>query len=138
MSKYVENDKQTILAGDFNMAEKLFLNRKGGNPRNIDQLRLQNLNKIKNTHMIDIWQKSNPYKRNFSYHNSDNSIHSRLGRTYLSDTIDTRKCQIIPPPYSDHGSVDVIIQVYNKDQRGPGIWKLNTSILQHKIFQKIL
>ena len=138
--KYVENHKKKILAGDFNMVENLFLDRKGGNPTNIHQLGLQNLNRIKNTHnMIDIWQKSNPYKRNFSYHNSDNSIHSRLDRIYLSDTIKTTKCQIIPTSYSDHdSSVDVIIQVYEKDHRGPGIWKLNTSILQHETFQKIL
>ena len=117
--KYVENHKKKILAGDFNMVENLFLDRKGGNPTNINQLGLQNLNRIKNTHnMIDIWQKSNPYKRNFSYHNSDNSIHSRLDRIYLSDTIKTTKCQIIPTSYSDHdSSVDVIIQVYEKDQR---------------------
>ena len=88
--------------------------------------------------MIDIWRNSNPYKRIFTYHNSDNSIHSRLDRIYLSDTTKATKCQIIPTPYSDHDSVDVIIQVYEKDHRGPGIWKLNTFILQHKTFQKIL
>ena len=136
--KYAENDKKTILAGDFNMVENLLFDRKGGNPTNIHQLGLQNLNKIKNTHnMIDIWRNRNPYKRIFTYHNSDNSIHSRLDRIYLSDSIKT-KCQIIPTPYSDHDSVDVIIQVYGKDHRGPGIWKLNTSILQHKTFQKII
>ena len=92
------------------MVENLFLDRKGGNPTNIHQLGLQNLNKIKNTHnMIDIWRNSSPYKRIFTYHNSDNSIHSRLDRIYLSDAIKTTKCQIIPIPYSDNDSVDVII-----------------------------
>ena len=128
--------KKTILAGDFNIIENIFLDRLGGNPNNTYTIGIQNLYCIKNGHnLIDIWKKTTPYKRYFTYHNSDNTIHSRLDRIYITKTIKTTSCQIIPTTISDHDNVSVIMQVNKKEPKWPGIWKLNTTILKHKHFQ---
>lgn len=87
---------------------------------------------------MGIWRKTNPAKRHFTYHNSDKTIHSRLDRIYTSKTIKVKTCKINPVSLSDHDSVTVILQMISEENpRGPGIWKLNISILKHKKFQGI-
>ena len=87
---------------------------------------------------MGIWRKTNPSKRHFSYHDSDKTIHSRLDRIYTSKTIKVKTCKINPVSLSDHDSVTVILQMISEENpRGPGIWKLNISILKHKKFQGI-
>ena len=63
----LENDKQVILAGEFNTTGNIFLDRLGGNPTNIHTIATQKLNQIKNKHkLLDIWRKTNTYKRHFT------------------------------------------------------------------------
>ena len=138
LQNVIEKNKNTILAGDFNMIENLSLDRLGGNPNKTHTIGIQSLNKIKNNHNLeDIWRRKNPYKKHFTYHNAENSIHSRLDRIYTTKTIKAKSCNIIPTTISDHDSVSVTLQVSKKEPKGPGIWKLNTSILKHKAFEDI-
>ena len=114
----MKKKKKTILAGDFNIIENIFLDRLGGNPNNTYTIGIQNLYCIKNGHnLIDIWKKTTPYKRYFTYHNSDNTIYSRLDRIYITKTIKTTNCQIIPTTISDHDNVSVIMQVNKKEPK---------------------
>ena len=118
-----------ILAGDFNMIEDKFLDKLGGSTNNTNLIGLNKLIEIKNEHkLVDIWRKNNPFKRIFTYHNHDQTIHSRLDRIYISKAIKTKTCKIIPTSLSDHDVVSVILQISEENPRGPGIWKLNTSI----------
>ena len=58
------------------MIENIFLDRLGGNPTNIHMIGIQKLNEIENKHnLVDIWRRTNPYKRHFTYHNADSTIH---------------------------------------------------------------
>ena len=138
MQKFIKHDKKAILAGDFNMIENIFLDRQGGNPNNTQTIGIQYLNCIKNNHkLIDIWRETNPYKRYFTYHNAGNTIYSRLDRIYITKTVKTKTCQIMPTSISDHECVSVSLQVNKKEPKGPIIWELNTTILKQKKFQKI-
>ena len=120
------------------MVENIFLDRMGGNSNNTHTFGTQHLNCVKSKNKLrDIWRKTNPYKRHFTYHNANNTIHSRLGRIYIGKTIKTLNCQIIPTTISDHDSLPVIIHVNIQTPEGPGIWKLNTTILKQQ-FQNIL
>lgn len=135
---FLEKENNTILAGNFNMIENIFLDKLGGNTSNVHLIGLNELTKIKNKHkLVDIWRKNNPSKRNFTYHNADNTIHSRLDRICISKTMTIKTCKINPTSISDHDSVSVIIQINETNLRGPGVWKLNTSILKQKKFQEI-
>lgn len=76
--KLLEKEK-TILAGDFNMVENLFLDRLGGNPSKTHMIGFQKLNESKTKHkLVDIWRKINSHKRLFTYHNADKTTHSRI------------------------------------------------------------
>lgn len=73
-------------------------------------------------------EKKNPFQKFFTYHNTDNTIHSRIDRIYISKQIETTKCQTIQNKISDHDNVSLILQINRKEPKGPGIWKLNTNI----------
>ena len=138
LQKFIDYDQKTIIAGDFNMIENLFLDRIGGNPNKTHTIGSKTFKTVKNKlNLIDIWIKKNPFQKRFTYHNTDNTIHSRFDRIYINKTIKAIKCQIIPNTISDHYSVSLHIQINKNDPKGPGIWKLNTSILMHKTFQNI-
>lgn len=139
LSQFLDKDFNAILAGDFNMIANIFLDKLVGNTSNIHLISLEKLKEIKNKHDLEnTWIKKNPHKRLFTYHNADKTIHSSLDRIYLSKTIKTISCKIIPISISDHNSVSVIVQISEKDPRGPSVWKLNTSILKQKENQEIL
>ena len=139
LQNFIDYDQKTIIAGDFNMIENLFLARTGGNPNKTHTIGSETFKTTKNKlNLIDIWRKNNPFLKNYTYHNTDNTIHSRLDRIYITKTIKTVKCNIIPNTISDHHSVSLHIQINKNHLKGPGIWKLNTSILTHKTYQNIL
>ena len=138
LSDFLEKGNNIILAGDFNMIENKFLDKLGGNTSNTHLIGLNQLKEIKKEHnLIDIWRKHNPFVRTFTFHNHNNTIHSRLERIYISKTLTTKTCKIIPTSFTDQDGVSVTIQVSEEYPRGPGIWKLNTSILKLKQFQQI-
>ena len=67
------------------MVEDVLLDREGGNPNNTHThthtLGLVYLTQTKQTNtLIDIWRKENPNKRLFTFHNYNQSIHSRIDR----------------------------------------------------------
>ena len=137
LPKYIEKQNNTILAGGFNMIEDI-----------LRQIRRQYIfhtsdwikqtKELKNAHnLVDIWRKSNPLKRLFTYHKPDKTIHTRLDRIYISKTIKSKTSKIYPIPLSDCGSVSVTFQISEENPRGEGIWKMNTSILKQKQFQEI-
>ena len=79
------------------MIENKFLDKLGGNTNNTHLIGLDHLTEIKKEHnLIDIWRKHNPFKRTFTFHNHNNTIHSRLDRIYISKTLTTKTCNIIP------------------------------------------
>ena len=117
------------------MIKNTLLDRTGGNPNKTHTAGFKTLKIVKNKlNLIDIWRKNNPFQKIFTYHNADNTIHSRLDRFYITKTIKTTKCQIIPTKISDHDSVSAYILVNRTEPKGPGTWKLNTSILTNKSF----
>ena len=115
------------------MIENPLLDRAGGNPNKTHTIGFETLKIVKNKlNLIDIWGKNHPFQKSFTYHNGDNTTHSRLHRFYITKTIKTTKCQIIPTTISDQ---DILVN--KTEPKGRGIWKLNTSTLTHKTFQNI-
>ena len=138
LQKIIENRNNTIVAGDFNMLEDILLDKLGGNKSNTQLVGLEKITDIKNQHnLIDIWRKLNPDKKLYTYHNPDKTIHTRLDRIYITDDIKVKASKIYPLSLSDHDEVTVSFQIREINPKGPGIWKLNTSILKHKTLQEI-
>ena len=71
LTKFHRQLQENNISKRFQHGRKFF-DRTGGNASNTHQIGYKNLNKIKNTqNLIDTWQKSNPHKSYFTYHNSD-------------------------------------------------------------------
>lgn len=135
MPKFIEKENNTILAGDLNMIEDIFLGKLGGNTSSTPLIGLNKLTEIKTMHnRVDIRSKINPSKKLFTYHNPDKTIHTRLDRIYISKTIKTKTLKINPISLSDHESKSALFQIREENPRGNGIWKMNTSILKQKKF----
>lgn len=89
LQNYTNNTNNLILAGNFNMVEDLLLDRPGGNPSNSHLLGLdylQKINKQKNK-VIDPWRKQHPNLRQFTFHNFNKLIHSRIDRIYANGNL---------------------------------------------------
>ena len=127
-----------IILGDFNFVEndldRTNQSRTGKNQvdKNLASLWVEFLSKID---LTDPFRVRNPKKRMFSYiHTKDNSK-SRLDRIYTNDE---QCCNIMhykhthTPFIKAHRIVTFTIKQHNN--RGPGFWKMNTSILPDRAY----
>ena len=106
LQNFIDYDQKTIIAGDFNMIEN-----------KTHTIGSETLKIVKNKlNLIDIWGKNNPFQKSCTYHNADGTIHSRLDRFYITKTIKTTKCQIIPTTIFEHDFL-----VNKTEPKGPGI-----------------
>ena len=120
-----------VLGGDFNCYDST-LDKLNGNVNINNEFK-----DLKSTfHLVDVWRKSHPGVREFTWFNSDYSIASRLDKFYLSSNIANLflSSSIIPCCYSDHDYVDLHLDFSLFSPRGPGIWKLNNSLLDDSDF----
>lgn len=90
--------------------------------------------------LVDVWRKLHPRAREFTWFNHDYSIASRLDKFFVSKGLFTSDChcEISPCPLSDHDFVSFVFEIPDAIRRGPGIWKLNNSLLDDKKFCDII
>ncbi|RKF55172.1 LINE-1 retrotransposable element ORF2 protein [Erysiphe neolycopersici] len=121
-----------IILGDMNKCEAAI----DRNPSRLEDLRVVEAfqHAFENNGFRDGWRMSKPEVRAYTYW-SDNSIcsASRIDRIYVS--LKTfRKCAnweiINTPKWSDHSAVSVEYYPHDKIKRGPGIWRMNTTLLK--------
>ena len=87
--------------------------------------------------MIDIWRKENPHRNIFTYHDNNQSIHSRIDRFYINKTQKIQNISITPNNLSDHEGLILTLLIKKSNISGSGYWKLNTSILKRTNKQAI-
>ena len=94
--------------------------------------------KIKQTNsLIDIWQKENPGKRIFTFHNKHKKLHSRIDRIYIQNKQKIWSVSVIPNNLFDHDAVKITLKIKKANISGARYWKLNTSILKQNTFKKL-
>ena len=86
--------------------------------------------------MIDIWRKETSYRKIFTYHDNNQSIHSRIDRFYINKTQKIQNISITPNNLPDHEGLILTFLIKKSNISGSGYWKLNTSILKEKTFQQ--
>ena len=120
------------------MVEDIYLDRQGGTPSNTHLLGITHLQNIKGKHSLqDTWRKKKRTKIAFTYHNYNQTIHSRIDRIYATKNLKIQNTTIQPNPLSDHEIVSLTLEITKQKPKGRGIWKLNTSILKQKYFKEI-
>jgi len=123
-----------ILAGDFNMVIDLDKDRLGGTPSpHHHTFGASELSQIlQKSEIVDVCHHHNILP--FTWHSSQDEISSRLDRIYISKHLAGRSHppETYETPFSDHLLFATSINFVN---RGPGFWKLNTSILEDRFLK---
>ena len=127
-------DMDAIMFGDFNMVHDITKDRQGGTPTRVHTYGLATLTAhiLTPFDLVDIWRENHPNDLQFTYHNPDNTIHSRLDRIYvprqLAPFVSTS--YIAHFVWSDHDMCVMHVHFSKKSERGPGYYRLNLGLLE--------
>ena len=84
----------------------------------------------------DIWRIKNPTTRSYTWSQSEPQIFSRLDYWLISNSLADNVCSvdIIPSIKTDHSAILIEFQGVDAKAKGPGIWKLNCSLLSDETY----
>ena len=115
-----------IIGGDFNCYDNSS-DKFGGNA-----VLSKDLSDLKSCfRLVDAWRVKHPRDRQFTWFDSSLSIASRLDTFLVSRDLSphVQLCDILPCSFSDHDFVTLSVDLSNAARLGPGVWKLNNSLL---------
>ena len=131
-SSWVDPSVPTVLCGDFNTVFDRSLDRAGSDASDTSRESSSTLAHLFDVCcVIDTWRYFHPSSPGFTWMSSDGSVSSRIdliGCPYVW-VPSVSSCDILPCPYSDHCAVSLRVTVPDVVPPGPGLWKLNISIL---------
>lgn len=135
LQQYPTPTQYTVIGGDFNCIEDPTKDKTGGNPALGYAGTTQLLTWTNSLQTKDTWRNEHPTSREYTWHNVDYSIRTRIDRIYSNKELtQNSRTKIIACPYSDHSLVLTKIKTPKENPRGGGNWKMNTSILKDKLF----
>ena len=90
--------------------------------------------------MVDAWRFTNSKRKQYTWTNYQQTQQSRIDRIYVPNnwTPKSYVSGIIPFAWSDHDIVRTKITIPDTITRGPGTWKLNTSLLHDQQYKKTI
>ena len=120
-----------IVGGDFNCYESTS-DKFGGNV----SIHSEYVDLKSDFRLVDVWRKRNPKARKFTWFNANFSFGSHLDKFLITKDLlpSVEKCDILPCPFSDHDCVLLAFDVPEGIKYGPGVWKLNNSLLDDEDF----
>ena len=120
-----------IVGGDFNCYDSSS-DKFGGNvSTSLD------LSDLKSCFLLrDAWRALHPRARQFTWFNSDCSLASRLDTFLVARSLlsSVKSCLISPCVFSDHEFVSIDLAFDDSPKYGPGVWKLNNSLLEDESY----
>ncbi len=129
----ITEDSALIIAGDFNSV----MESRDRTTGRVESCHGHFKNLLKQNSVIDVYRNKNPDQDGFTWTNPANPSHkSRLDYILMSGYLNqyTKECTVKNAPTPDHSAVVCCLKIIHKE-RGPGYWKLNTSILNDKEYQ---
>ena len=141
ISPRVDPSIPTLLAGDFNTVFDRALDRFGSDPNDSSRESSAHLFSLFDACcVVDIWRYLHPSSSNFTWTRWNGSVASRIdliGVPYVW-VPSVLSCDIVPCPFSDHCGVLLSVSIPDVTPPGPGLWKLNTSILSEPEYTKLI
>ena len=127
---------EPIILGDFNNIENIDLDKNGASWGGATSGHQQITNLKQEYNLHDIFRELNPNIRKYTFYCNRYNSSSRIDRIYGTTNFKSlvTKCDISRCPQSDHEYVCCSFHTDNA-QRGPGVWKINNSILQDQAFR---
>ena len=88
----------------------------------------------------DIWRVKNPKKKSFTWSQKSPFIFCRLDYWLISDTLQDliKNVDIIAAIKTDHAAIVLHLQGVEETKKGPGFWKMNTSLLSDEKFIQLM
>ena len=130
---FVNADGCIIIGGDFNCVINNDIDRKNcKSSADIGQIDLSNV--MNNFDLEDVWRRRNPNQLEFSWESRGKM--SRIDYFLVSESLDSqvKDIQYLYAPFSDHRPV--FLKLKTSDIiRGPGIWKMNASVIKTELFK---
>ena len=121
---------EVMIGGDFNLVLDIDKDKKGGRYRT----HLKSAKLLKETSadldLVDVWRALNPDTRRYTWRRHKPEIHRRLDFFLVSQSLmsNIKRADISFGFKTDHSLISVSLATHS-NQRGPGYWKLNTSLL---------
>ena len=129
-------EDRIIIGGDFNCPLNPVLDKMGGllttRKKIVDQI--ENIQNIFN--LQDVWRVKHPNEKNFTWSQSAPFIFCRLGFWLISNSLYdmVRDVDIVPAIKTDHSAITLRLHKIEDGNKGPGFWKMNTSLLNDTSF----
>ena len=129
-----------ILGGDYNLHMDIKMDKEGGS--NVTNCLAQKLLQefLNKENMVDVWRTSHPYDRVYTwYRTNPKVIMTRLDYLFASSLLNSimDSSGIDPISFSDHSLVWMKLSCAS-GTKGPGFWKLNTSLLNDEKYIEII
>ena len=122
----------TLLAGDFNSVFDRALDCFGSDPSDSSRESSAHLRSLFDSCcVVDIWRYLHPSSSCFTWTRWNGSVASRIDLLAVPHiwVPSFSSCDIVSCPFSDHCGVLLSVSVPDVTPPGPGLWKLNSSIL---------
>lgn len=129
----IANEYETpnlVFGGDFNFVQDVNLDKKGGQPRTHFKAKEMVTNYMEYLELIDVWRMSHPTDRKYTWKQPKPLIFCRLDYFLVSQNLVgyINKADIVSGYSTDHSLITLSINP-SQENRGPGYWKLNCSLL---------
>lgn len=133
----VDPSVPTVLCGDFNAVFHRLLDRVGSDPADtVRESSVALAHLFSSCCVTDIWRYLHPSTNSFTWSRWNDLVASRIdlvGCPYAWIS-SVGCCDILPFPFSDHCALFFSVSVPDAISPGPGLWKLNSSILDEPEF----
>ena len=129
-------DSEIILGGDWNCILNVNKDVQGTKSKFYSKQKyLQKV--IKKFNLCDVWRKTHPKVKQFTWRNVTLKRASRLDFWLVDKSVYKRtiSTDIRPSIRADHNAISLKINLQSI-KKGPGYWKLNASILSDKLYQR--
>ena len=135
-----DKDYSLIIGGDFNVVLNPELDKKGG--QNRPRQRVVDILEtiLQDFSLMDVWRAKNPNKQEYTWAQPNYTIQCRLDMWLIpNDWLQiTKMVKIVTTIQTDHKTVILKLQGQGYIPRGPGIWKLNNTVLHEKKYQDLV
>lgn len=141
ISEVIDPSIPTVLCGDFNTVFDRTLDCFGSCADDTSRESTPALTRLSDSCcVVDIWRYLHPTSSSFTWNRWDGRLASRfdLVRCPYPWILSVSACDIIPFPLSDHCALLFTFSIPDVIPPGPGLWKLNVSILQDVDYTKLI
>ena len=121
---------EIAIGGDFNLVLELYMDKKGG----LAKTHTESVKTLKDFcaqfDLLDVWRILNPDTRRYTWQRKRPEIQCRLDFFLITESLmcNIKSANISTGYKTDHSLIEIKIATHS-NMRGPGFWKLNTSLL---------